>query len=232
METLFQDFKYALRGLRRSPGFTLAAVVTLALGIGANTAIFSVINGVLLRPLPFAQPDRVVAVWENNLRRNYDRNVVSNFNYQHWLERAHSFSSLTLLAWTGLTFTGDAPENVAGRGVSSSFFGTVGVRPALGQMFDPADYESDAPHSIILYDQFWRRRFGADPAIVGKQVPIAGGTLRVVGVMPPGFGALPYGEDQFLVPYHLAASTPWQGRGWAVLGRLRDGVSLAQAHAE
>src|SRR5262249_33243513 len=120
------------------------------------------------------------------------------------------------------------------RSVTKSFFETTGLRPSLGQMFDPADYESEGSRSIILTDQFWRRRFGADPAIVGKQVPVVGGTVRVVGVMPRefGIGALPFGNDLYLTPMYLGPNLTWQGRGWAVIGRLRDGVSVGQAHAE
>ncbi|MBI4502195.1 MAG: ABC transporter permease [Gemmatimonadetes bacterium] len=240
MDALLQDLKYALRTLRRSPAFTIAAVVTLTLGIGATTAIFSVVNGILLTPLPFAEPDRVVVVWEHNLRRNVDRNVVGIFNYQYWLERARSFESLTYLDWSSLTFTGDAPENVAGRSVTESFFETAGVRPALGRTFDPAEYQAGprplryvTPSVVILSDNLWRRRFGADPQIIGKQVAIVGGSVLIAGVMPRGFGSLPYRDDQYFEPWPASPlDRTWQGRSGVVLGRLKEGVTVAQAHAE
>src|SRR5262249_2531078 len=127
--------------------------------------------------------------------------------YQYWTERAHSFQSLACAGYSSLTFTGDQPENANGRSVSESFFQTIDVRPVLGRTFDHSEYATGAARTVILSDDLWRRHFGADPGIIGKQVPVAGGSALVVGVMPRGFGSLPYGEQQYLEPLTGDAST-------------------------
>lgn len=225
------DLRVAVRGLLKSPGFTFVAVLTLALGIGANTALFSVVKTVLLTPLPYGAPDRLVQVWEYNIPRNQPRNVVSAANYLEWKERARSFSDMALYSWSAVTFTGTEPEWARGRAVEVNLFNLLRVRPALGRTFVPADADSAAPRTLVLSDGLWRRQFGGDPAVVGANVAIAGGTARVAGVMSPAFRAL--GDEEYWEPLPVGpAQRRYQGRGAMVLARLADGVTPGQADAE
>jgi len=230
MGALIQDLRYAARTLRKSPGFTLVAVLTLALGIGATTAIFSVVDGVLLRPLPYAAPDRLVVVWESN-RRGALHNVVNPGNFLDWQERARSFADMGIFTWAGLTLTGDRPEHVQGVAVSTNLLGVLGVHPLLGRTFVAADADSGGPRTIVLSYGLWARRFGADTAVVGRSVAVAGGFARVVGVMPPFFRPL-FHED-YWEPFRLTPQMRQRsGRYTVVVARLNDGVGVPQAQAE
>ncbi|HEY2805591.1 MAG TPA: ABC transporter permease [Gemmatimonadales bacterium] len=229
MDALMQDLKYTLRTLRRSPGFTAVALLTLALGIGANTAIFSVVNSVLLTPLPYAHPDRLVVVWERSVRNN--TNVVNPENYSEWKARATSFSGLAAFTWASMTFTGDQPENVSGRSVTPNFFQVLGAAPLRGRTFTADEAVLGAPPTIILSEGFWRRRFGGDTTIIGGTVPVAGGVARVVGVMPTSFRPMPLGSEEYWEPMVLPARG--QGGRYAMtVGRLKDGVTVDAARAE
>jgi putative ABC transport system permease protein len=148
IDTLLQDLRYALRTLAKSPGFTLIVVLTLALGSGANTAIFSVVKGVLLTPLPYKDPSRLVVVWESKGTSNH--NVVNPANYMDWHDRATSFSGFALLSWAGLTFTGDQAERVRGRAVTPDFFGVLGATPLLGRTFSAEESRPNGPRVIVL----------------------------------------------------------------------------------
>jgi predicted permease len=232
MDLFRQDLRYALRSLRRAPGFTLVASLTLALGFGANTAMFSVIQAVLLRPLPYHEPDQLVMVWEHNLPRQRDRNVVSPANYLRWRERATSFTDLAMYTWSSTVFTGgDAPERVSGRSVTTNLFSVLGAPPALGRVFTAEEGVPGGPEVIILGHGLWQRRFGGDPSVVGRPVAIAGGTATVVGVMPAAFRAL--GTEEYWEPFTIGAETREpQGRYAMVLGRLKPGISPERAGAE
>jgi putative ABC transport system permease protein len=233
MQTLLSDLKYAFRSLRRSPGFVLAAVVTLALGIGANTAIFSVVNAVLLRPLPYHDPNGLVMVWESNERSHHDHNVVNPANYLDWKDRARSFSELASFSWSQLVFTGDAPENVQGRAVTPNFFEVIGIAPMLGRVFTAQEALPGGPPVIVISEGLWRRRFGGEKAIVGQQVPVAGGTATVIGVMPTALRPMPWGNEEYWEPFRLdPTDRSRNGRYAMVIGRLKPGVTVAQAHAE
>src|SRR5258705_3888148 len=196
MRDLVQDFRYAARLLLRSPGFTFVAVAALALGIGANTAIFSVVDTLLLRPLPYADADRLAVVWEHNVTRNVPKNVTSPGNFIHWRELNQTFKELSAVSMTvraTLTGVGDATE-LPIQLVSGTLFGVLGVRPALGRDFTP---QEDAPgvRVVMLSDRLWRQRFGADPSIVNRNVMLNGQPTLVVGVMPPGFSILDKSAD-------------------------------------
>jgi len=230
---MFHDLRIACRSLRRVPGFAAVVILTLALGIGANTAIFSVVNGVLLTPLAYPQPDRLVLVWEQNPHRGSARNVVSPSNYLDWRDRARSFSGLAAFTWTGITLTGGNPEHAEGRAVSQEFFSVLGVAPALGRTFTAEENTPGAAKVIMLSHGLWQRRFGGDSAIVGRTIQVAGGDVRVVGVMPVSFQSMPYGQDQYWEPLGLdPADRERRGRYAMVIGRLRDGVSAEQAQTE
>ena len=230
LRDLIQDFRYAARLLRRSPGFTLVAVAALALGIGANTAIFTVVDTLLLRPLPYANPDRLAVVWEHNLPRDRKNNVVSPGNFIHWRELNQSFSELSAVSMsfrTTLTGAGE-PVELPVQYISGTLFGMLGVRPALGRDFTP---QEDAPGvtAITISDRLWRQRFSADRGIVNRTIMLDGRPNLVVGVMAPGFSILDKAVDVWsTVGFPPAARTP-RGRWICVVGRLKNGVTMAQA---
>ena len=233
MEALLQDIRYALRRLAHSPGFTLASIVTLALGIGATTAIFSVVDAVLLRPLSFQDPSRLVLVWERFAARDQETNVVNPANYLDWRDRATSFTDLAALGWSQQTFAGDVPELVQGRSVTPNFFRTLGLAPLLGRVFTPAEAVPGGPPVIILSYGLWRRQFGGDSGVVGRPVPVAGGTAVVLGVMPPALRPMPWGQEEYWEPLRLDESDRTRsGRYTMVVGRLKSGVTVARAQAE
>ena len=228
---MLNDLRLAFRSLRRTPGFTAVVVLTLALGIGANTAIFSVVIGVLLKPLPYASPDRLMVVWEKSSRN--PTNVVSPANYLDWRDRSKSFTALAAFTWSGITLTGGSPEHVEGRSISPEFFRVLDVQPILGRLFTPEEDAFGGPRVLLLSYGLWQRRYGADPSIVGRTIPVAGGDARVVGVMPPLVQSMPYGNDQYWEPFHLdPADRQRAGRYAMVIGRLKDGVTQAAAQAE
>ena len=230
MRDLFQDFRHAARLLLHSPGFTVVAVAALALGIGANTAIFSVVDTLLLRPLPYADADRLAVVWEHNLPRDRKNNVVSPGNFIHWRELNQSFKELSAVSMTfrtTLTGAGDATE-LPVQYVSGTIFGVLGVRPAIGRDFTP---QEDAPNvnAVTISDRLWRQRFAADPSIVNRTIMLSGRPHLVVGVMAPGFSILDKTVDVWsTVGFGPTARTP-RGRWICVVGRVKDGVSMAQA---
>ncbi|HTH63353.1 MAG TPA: ABC transporter permease [Gemmatimonadales bacterium] len=233
MEALLQDLRHAVRRLAKSPGFTLAAVVTLALGIGATTAIFSVVDAVLLRPLTYGDPNRLVLVWERFGARNQDRNVVNPANYLDWRDRTRSFSDLAAFGWSQQTFTGEVPELVQGRSVTPNFFHTLGLAPLLGRTFTPAEAAPGGPNVIVLGYGLWRRRFGGDSGIVGRSIPVAGGSALVLGVMPRELRSMPWGAEEFWEPMRLNESDRSRGgRYIMVVGRLKPGVTQAAAQSE
>jgi putative ABC transport system permease protein len=228
---MLQDLRYTVRTLAKSPGFTLIVVLTLALGVGANTAIFSVVKAVLLTPLPYREPERLVQVWEHNIPRGIERNVVSPANYLDWRDRATSFADMAMYSMTGIAFTGETATFASGRAVTTNLFDLLGARPMLGRGFVPADGDAGAPRTLILSHGLWTRQFGRDPAIVGATVPIAGGSALVVGVMPPTFR--PLGDEEYWEALGVdPAMRQRQGRGAWVIARLKDGVTPGQAHAE
>lgn len=234
------DFRGALNTLVKAPGFTLAATLTLALGIGANTAIFSVINDVLLQDPPYPEPDRLVMLWEHNLRRDKPMNVVSPANFQDWRERSQSFEAMGGFFDRSFTLTGSGdPENIRATAVTPNVFAILGGQALLGRALTAEDERPDRPLSVVLSHKFWRERFGGDPGIVGRTLILSGTATNVVGVMPSDFGfyvkeaSFNGAPPQVWVQARFdAESRQRRGRFMAGLGRLRDGVSLEQARAE
>src|SRR4026208_771641 len=183
------DLKFALRQLRKSPGFTVVAVLTLALGIGANTAIFSLVNGVLLRPLPFPDAERIIYIEGKNPGAGITESNISFLDFTDWSQQTDLFAS-TAAYWTGeahLGADGAEPERVPRAGVTTGFFSALGVQPVLGRTFVPEDDKGWPQTVAIISHGLWKRRFGSDPAIVGKQVQMSSFPLTIIGVMPPGF---------------------------------------------
>ncbi|HTQ80863.1 MAG TPA: ABC transporter permease, partial [Thermoanaerobaculia bacterium] len=238
---LLRDLRYGLRGLIQRPGFTLIAVLSLALGIGANTAIFTVLNSVFWQPLPVADPERLVAVF--TVAREVPGYLpISRLNFADYREQRAVFSDLALVAQLDLSLSGGGPpEQVSGELVSAGYFPLLGVRPLLGRTFLPEEDRIARP-VVVLAEGLWRRRFGADRGILGRAIRLNGRELTVVGVAPAGFyGTSFVARADFWVPAGLHAQILsrrlqlfWDLRralGFTAVGRLRPGVHLAQARA-
>ena len=230
MSTLLQDLRHGARLLFRAPGFTAVAVVALAIGIGANTAIFSVVNTLVLQPLPYKDADRLAVIWEHNIPRDKKDNVVSPGNFLHWREMNQTFEDI---AGVGLTFTitvtGDGdPEELPMQYVTAAFFPVVGVQPQIGRPFTA---EEDKPNNrvVVISDRLWKRRFHGDPGILARHITLQGNPLTVVGVMPPGFSFLDKTVDVWLPPGFTEATRTPRGRWLQVVGRLKPGVTFARA---
>jgi putative ABC transport system permease protein len=237
MQTLWQDLCYGLRMLRRNPGFTIVAVISLALDIGATTAIFSVLHGVVLRPLPYRDPARLAMLWSDDPKHNVREEGVSYPNFLDWRAQSRSFEDLAVCS-RRLSFTlfgTDESERIAGALVSANLFGLLGVAPALGRDFSTEEFVRGEPVLLISY-RLWRRRFGASPDAIGRTVILDGGVFRIVGVMPADFG-FPDPETDVWEP--VTAFPRWRriepnryNDFGQVVGRLRPNVNLAQAQAE
>src|SRR3954447_10059933 len=192
MNTLLHDLRHGFRLLRRAPGFSAVAIITLAIGIGANTAIFSVVNAVLLQRLPYADPDRLAIVWEHNLPRDRRNNVVSPGNYLHWRDMNSVFAEMASVSLTfRAAYTGDGePEEVMQQIVTATLLPMLGVNAAVGRVFTADEDRPQANRVVLLSDRFWRRRFAADPSVINRSIHLSGNPFAVVGVMPPGFSIL------------------------------------------
>jgi putative ABC transport system permease protein len=232
LDSLVSDARYALRALRRSRGFAAAAITTLALGIAATTALFTVVRGVLLVPPPYAAPDRIVRLWETTPWGS-DHNVVSAGNYTDWVQRSRSFTALGAHYMPyRMALTGDGePININGAGLSPSVFTVLGVQPMLGRGLS-ADPSADAS-VVVLSHAFWRRRYGEDRRVIGRSIQLDGRSYAIVGVMPPGFEFPSHGAD-LLRPFAHNELDPTERRSHnlAVVGRLAPGVTLEQARVE
>src|SRR5438270_8114085 len=201
METLYQDFRYALRLLRKSPGFAVAAVLTLALGMSANTVMFSVLNTVLLRPLPYPEADRLVQIWETDARRGDTHNTVSPYNLLDWSTQSQSFEQMATYEYNSVVLTGQkSPARLSTLFVTASFFDVLKVSPLKGRTFLPDEDQLGKPRVAMLGYGAWQRHFGGDPEIVGKSVLLDDQAYSIVGVMPAGFGLPRDRTDVWLVP--------------------------------
>ena len=231
MHGLAQDLRFALRSVRRSPGYTAVALITLALGIGAVTAIFSVVHGVLLKPLPFPESDQLVSVSELNSHGRAMQNAWRNF--ADWRERAESFDGLVAHG-SGRVSTvlgTGSPLRVGVSAVSAGFFATIGVTPARGRAFLPDEHRLGADPAVVVSDAFWRTHLGSDPDLQGRRLIVSGLDVRVVGVMPPGFDYP--GDIDIWYPLELREQNESRtSHNFDVLGRLSDGVTVTQADAE
>jgi putative ABC transport system permease protein len=243
MHTLWQDIRYSVRMLLKNPGVSAVAVVTLALGIGANAAIFSVVNTVLLRPLPYKEPDRLVALWENVPVHGRWRAAPANFF--DWKKQSTSFEGMSAYGGSAMTLTGGGdPEQLQGTRVSAGYFEVVGIAPSLGRAFISEEYEVGKGQVVILGHSVWQRRYGSDPNIINTSINLDGASYTVVGVMGPGLypmrptttGQISFTPDgqQYWIPMSFTAQ--WAAARSAhvlgVVGRLKQGVTLEQAAAE
>ncbi|MGE3526179.1 MAG: ABC transporter permease, partial [Gemmatimonadales bacterium] len=233
LATVLDDLRYAVRLLARAPGFALVAILTLALGIGANTAIFSLIHGVLLQPLPYADPGRLVRIYEVSPRGN-DRNVVSDGSFLDWQNRSSTFTALGAHRWPyGVALTGEGtPRQVQVVDLTPSLMELLGVPAERGRSLGPGDAEGDGLVAV-LSDHVWRTQFGADPTVVGRTILLDDRGYRVVGVMPAAFD-FPDASVDLWRPYTTEDLDPTSRRSHnlGVVGRLGAGVSLEQAQAD
>lgn len=240
MNGLLQDLRFTARALAKKPGFTAVVVLTLALGIGAGTAIFSVMNAVVLQPLPFRDPDRIVHIYESYPKGSrYHRGSEQSFisvrpgSFHDWAAQSRSLASVSAYSWKTMMITGgQSVEVVAGHEVTPEFFQTLGVEAQLGRTFVPEDYR-DARSVILSYD-LWRRRYAGDPAIAGKKISLDNAEYTVVGVMPRGFYPTRLEPPRFWLPLVFDPQTKMSRVRWGltVFARMKDGVSLEQVQSE
>src|SRR5438270_7665280 len=233
---LGQDLRFGLRTLIKNPGFTIVAVIALALGIGANSAIFSVVNAILLRPLPYKSPDQLVVLWENATHLGFPKDTPSPANFLDWRQQSSVFEGMSAFAERSFNLTGAGePERLEGRRVSANLFDVLGVKPIIGRTFVP---QEDQPGTkvVLLNESLWKRRFGGDPSVIGRALTLNNESYTVVGVLPrsvrlPAFGNW---RDQVWVPLAFPAEEA-AARGnhfLEVIARLKPGATLQPARAE
>jgi putative ABC transport system permease protein len=233
MTTLFNDIRYGVRSLLKRPAFTAIAIVTLAVGIGANSAVFSVVNSLLIKPLPFPELDRVVAVWERQPSQGIQRNEASMANYLDWRAQNQTFEQMGLYRWWSTNLTGtESPERIQGFQVTANFLDVLGVKPAIGRGFAAEEEQPGKDAVAILSHGLWQRRFGADPQIVNKTITLNGIARTVIGVMPEGFN-YPGGVD-VLAPLALTPelAKSRQSHSYYVVGRLKSGATIERAQGD
>ena len=229
LENFLQDLRYGARMLRKNLGFTLVTVLTLALGIGANTAIFSVVDAVLLRPLPYRDPARVMTVWQSSPRKQVENGLVSPANFLDWKSRNTVFQDLAAMTYWNLDYAGKGePESFRAEYVSNDFFDMLGVRAEIGRTFLPEEYQQGRDRVIVLSHGLWERRFGSDPNVIGQKITFSIGDYVIDGVLPADF-TLPWigREREIFVPLTFSPDEQ-KARGDAylhILGRLKPGVT-------
>lgn len=247
MSDFLHDLRYAVRTLVRSPGFTIVAILTLALGIGANTAVFSVVNTLLLKPLPFDSPERVVMLWQQNTETGFEKDQVAYGDYFDWRDQNSTFESMGCLVnynTTSRNFmlrTGEDVRRIRGRFVSSSLFDVLGADPMMGEVFTAEDDEPGRAQRAILSHALWTQAYGSDPNIIGQAIDVSReGTFEIIGVMPPQF-RFPQDADVWLSVSGVFGSRVQRARaifrrrdahGLWVVGRLREGVTVEEANAD
>jgi predicted permease len=232
VETLIQDLRYSVRTLLKSPGFATIAVLCIAIGIAANTSIFSVVNAILLRPFPYADPDRIVALHEIQPKNDIDADGFSNLDYQDLRAQATGFSAITAYTQRSLTFSGDGePERVEGASIAWNLFPFLGVKPAFGRTFHEDEDRPGAPGAVLLSHELWMRRFNGNPDVVNKTILVNAAAHTIVGVMPPRFG-FPERQLAWVPLADFVKDSPRSERNLSVLGRLKPGSGLEQARAE
>jgi predicted permease len=234
MGAILQDLRFALRMLAKSPGFAFVAVITLALGIGANTALFSVVNGVLLNPLPYSHPNQLVAVYGST--PGVSHGPITYLNFLDWQRQNQTLASMAMYRYEDYNFTGKGEgQRVSGFMISADFFTTLGVNPVLGRTFRASDDQVGAAPVVILGGGFWSRAFGSSPEVIGKSIVLNGLSYTIIGVVPPGFTFYGQTRDVY-TPIGQGNDPSFRDRridmSAHALGRLKPGVSLHQAQAD
>ncbi|HEU5337366.1 MAG TPA: ABC transporter permease, partial [Terriglobales bacterium] len=236
MGTLIQDFRYGFRVLRKSPGFAAVAIIVLALGIGANTAIFSVVNAVLLRPLPYRDPSHLMQVWHVPPPKSFPGMsifAVSPANYLDWEQQNHVFQSMAIYGFRSFNITGtDQPQALQASAVSQQFYSTLGVHPLLGRTFTPEEEQPGHSHVVILGYALWKSTFGGNPGIVGSNIRLDDQPYTVVGVMPPNFKFPDWAQLWTPMGWTDQERAVRGNHNYLVIGRLKSGTTMQQAQAE
>ncbi|HKS43453.1 MAG TPA: ABC transporter permease [Blastocatellia bacterium] len=240
MESLLQDLRYGLRMLVKNPGVTIVAIIALALGIGANTAIFSVVNAVMLKPLPYRNADGLVMVWEHNRARDRRQNVISPANFLDWKDQNNVFEDMAGFFDIRANLTEvDDPEEIPGQRVTANMFSVLGAYPMLGRAFEGEDGQEGHANLVILSHGLWKRRFGGDPGVINQTIKLNGRPVTVIGVMPPDFqffikaGSLTGKQAEIWTPFNLGPDfRVRRGRFMSAVARLKPGVTVEQAQAE
>ncbi len=237
MTALLQDLKFATRMLAKSPAFTAVAIFTLALAIGANTALFSIVNGVLLNPLPYPQPDQLVTLHES--KPNFNTGSISYPNFLDWQKDNHTLSAMAVSRSYSFSLTGLGPaEQAQAQFVTSDFFPILGVQPAAGRTFVSADDQRGAAPVALISAGFWKRKFGAAPDAIGKTLTLDGKQFTIIGVIPQDFDLM---LDSFSASEIYAPVVQWNndllfsrgsGLGFHGIGRLKPGITIARARAD
>jgi len=234
MDTLLQDIRYALRGLRKSPAFGTVAVLTLALGIGANTAMFSVIDAVLLRPLPYPDSGELVQIYETDSSRGAAKGPISAYDFADWQKQASLFERMSAYGFDSFSYrSGNVAERMFGVTVTPDFFRVLEGAPALGRDFQADEDAPGTPHSAILSYGAWQRRFGGDREIVGRTMMINGEPCTIIGVMPASFSGFPNPTTEiWALPAYVLADLTRGHHGLYAIARIRNGISLQQAQSQ
>lgn len=231
MENLLQDLRFGFRSLIKNPGFAIVAIITLGLGIGANTAIFSVVNGVLLRPLPFHKPDQLMMVHVSRAQAPSEKAPLCQSDFLDWKSQNQIFENIAAYSTSRFNFSGgESPEQIPGALVTADFFNTLGVQPVLGRAFLPDEDQANGGQTIVISDRFWRQSFGANPGIIDQQINLNGKAFTIIGIMPAGF-SFPEKDVELWAAEKLAPTRrgPYYMRG---LARLRPDATLEQAKVE
>jgi predicted permease len=239
---MFEDLRYGIRLMIRRPGFAAIAVATLALGIGTTTAIFAVTDHVLLRPVPYADPDRLAVIWETSPTIALPVMFASPPNLYEWQQRSKTFSSMGGFQWRDVTMGGAEPERIRAARVTAGLLPALGVQPQMGRWFLPAEDRADARPVALISDGLWRRRFQANRSIVGHTIPIDGVPTTIIGVMPPSFvcppavvlrGTPPSEQAELWIPHATNLEAGQRGAHYlAIIGRLAPGSTIESADRE
>src|SRR5688500_320166 len=232
MTAVLSDLKHGIRVLVRTPLFTLCTIAALAIGIGSTTALFSVVNAMLIQPLPYPDADRLLVIWEHNLPRNRARNVVNVVNFQGWRDRTQSFEGMGALQQNRVTLTGSGePMELSTILVTANLLDVVGTAPIIGRGFLAGEDQDTADRTILLSHGVWMQRFGGNANVIGSPVTVNGVPVVVIGVLPPGFELLGQQAD-VLMPFRFGPQSNTGGRSLVVIGRMKPGVTRDQAQAE
>ena len=234
-EGILRDFAYSARTLARTPGFAIMAIIVMALGIGANTALFTVVHSVLLKPLPFADPDRLVMLYERSVDTNYPFNIIAPGVYAEWRKDAQSSASMAIFGSSSYNLSGNSgqlAERIEAVRASADFFSTLGVKPSYGRVFDSSDDQPQADATVVLSWGLWKRRFGGNSSMIGSKILLDGSRYTVIGVMPAWF-AYPDAQTQVWTAFHHEIPpkdlTALDNHSFMAIARLKAGVSMQQA---
>ena len=233
MDAFLNDIRYAMRNLVKRPAFTIIATITLALGIGANSAIFSAVYSLLFKPLPFPEIHRVITIWDKQPSQGYTHNEVAMANYLDWRAQNHSFDQLALYRWWNVNLTGnDTPERIQGFLITANYTDVTGIKPMIGRAFTAEENQPGKGDVAMIANSLWQRRFGADPNVVGKTITVNGVPLTIVGVMPNSLSYPVPGEIYAPLTIAPELASNRQSHEFYVVGRLKPGVTVKSAQAD